>query len=108
MDTQTEFLIQQALATLMEGRTTFVIAQRLRTVMRADEILVLKDGAVVQRGRHEQLLEEEGLYRTIYDLELRDQEEALGEAGVQAAASAEATAPEAAGLAESGGGSGGA
>ena len=108
VDTQTEFLIQQALATLMEGRTTFVIAQRLRTVMRADEILVLKDGAVVQRGRHEQLLEEEGLYRTIYDLELRDQEEALGEAGVQAAASAEATAPEAAGLAESGGGSGGA
>ena len=107
VDTQTEFLIQQALATLMEGRTTFVIAQRLRTVMRADEILVLKDGAVVQRGRHEQLLEEEGLYRTIYDLELRDQEEALGAASVQAAASAEPTAPEAAGLAESGGGSGG-
>ena len=88
VDTQTEFLIQQALNTLMEGRTTFVIAQRLRTVMRADEILVLENGAVVQRGRHEELLEEAGLYRTIYDLELRDQEEALGEVRAAAAAAA--------------------
>ncbi len=85
VDTQTEFLIQQALNTLMEGRTTFVIAQRLRTVMRADEIIVLDKGAVVQRGRHEELLEEEGLYRTIYDLELRDQEDALGEVRAAAA-----------------------
>lgn len=79
VDTQTEFLIQQALATLMENRTTFVIAQRLRTVIRADEILVLDEGKIVERGKHEELLSREGLYRDIYDLELRDQEEALGE-----------------------------
>ncbi len=78
VDSQTEFLIQQALNELMKGRTTFVIAQRLRTVMRADEILVLHDGHVVQRGTHAELLEEEGLYRRIFDLELSDQEEALG------------------------------
>jgi ATP-binding cassette subfamily B protein len=77
VDAQTEQLIQQALNELMEGRTTFVIAQRLRTVMRADEIIVLQQGRVVQRGRHHELLEQEGLYRRIYDLELRDQEEAL-------------------------------
>ena len=78
VDSQTEFLIQQALNELMKGRTTFVIAQRLRTVMRADEILVLQAGRVVQRGKHSELLEQEGLYRRIFDLELRDQEEALG------------------------------
>jgi ATP-binding cassette subfamily B protein len=78
VDSQTEFLIQQALNELMKGRTTFVIAQRLRTVMRADEILVLQAGRIVQRGKHADLLEQEGLYRRIFDLELRDQEEALG------------------------------
>lgn len=78
VDAQTEFLIQQALQELMEGRTTFVIAQRLRTVMRADEIIVLDRGRIVQRGTHEELLRQEGLYRQIYDLELKDQEEALG------------------------------
>lgn len=79
VDTQTEFLIQQALSILMEGRTTFVIAQRLRTVLRADEILVLDEGKIVERGKHAELLANNGLYRDIYDLELRDQEEALGE-----------------------------
>jgi len=78
VDSQTEFLIQQALHELMEGRTTFVIAQRLRTVMRADEIVVLDRGQIVQRGSHDELLAQDGLYRRIYDLELRDQEEALG------------------------------
>ncbi len=111
VDTQTEFLIQQALATLMEGRTTFVIAQRLRTVMRADEILVLENGAVVQRGTHDELLEEDGLYRSIYDLELRDQEEALGDiatAGDAAETAASTSDPQPAALAEPAGGSGGA
>lgn len=78
VDTQTEFLIQQALNELMQGRTTFVIAQRLRTVMGADEIVVLDHGKVVERGKHSELLEGHGLYRRIFDLELRDQEQALG------------------------------
>jgi ABC-type multidrug transport system fused ATPase/permease subunit len=77
MDTETEYLIQQALAELMRGRTTFVIAQRLRTVKAADQILVLQDGRIVERGRHDGLIRRDGLYRQIYDLELRDQEEAL-------------------------------
>ena len=54
-------------------------AQRLRTVLRADEILVLDEGKIVERGKHEELLTNNGLYRDIYDLELREQEEALGE-----------------------------
>jgi ATP-binding cassette subfamily B protein len=76
VDTETEYLIQQALAELMKGRTTFVIAQRLRTVKSADQILVLQNGSIAQSGRHERLIDEEGPYRVIYDLELRDQEEA--------------------------------
>ncbi|MCC7366602.1 MAG: ABC transporter ATP-binding protein [Dehalococcoidia bacterium] len=88
VDSQTELLIQQALQELMEGRTTFVIAQRLRTVMRADEIVVLERGKVVQRGKHTELLAQEGLYRTIFDLELRDQEEALGHLTPEVAAPA--------------------
>jgi ATP-binding cassette subfamily B multidrug efflux pump len=74
VDTETEYLIQQALKTLMEGRTTFVIAQRLQTVISADQIVVLDEGRIAQRGRHAELLAEGGLYKEIYDLQLRDQE----------------------------------
>jgi ABC-type multidrug transport system fused ATPase/permease subunit len=81
VDTETEYQIQQTLQELMKGRTTFVIAQRLRTVKMADQILVLQDGEIVERGRHEELLERDGIYRQIYDLELRDQEEALAGRG---------------------------
>jgi ATP-binding cassette subfamily B protein len=77
VDTQTEYQIQQTLANVMKGRTTFVIAQRLRTVKMADQVLVLQDGEIVERGRHAELLRKNGIYRQIYDLELRDQEEAL-------------------------------
>ena len=77
VDTETEHLIQQALQVLMQGRTTFVIAQRLLTLKSADQILVLEHGRIVQRGRHVELLAQEGLYRRIYDLQLRDQEEFL-------------------------------
>ncbi len=75
VDTQTEYLIQQALAELMRGRTTFVIAQRLTTVKRADQILVLDHGRIVQRGAHDELLAQGGLYKEIYDLQLKDQEQ---------------------------------
>ncbi|NWG35901.1 MAG: ABC transporter ATP-binding protein [Chloroflexi bacterium] len=72
VDTQTEKLIQAALDTLMEGRTTFVIAHRLSTVRRADLILVMDKGRIVERGTHEELLKLGGLYREIHDLQLVD------------------------------------
>jgi ATP-binding cassette subfamily B protein len=75
VDTETEHIIQQALSVLMEGRTTFIIAQRLLTLKTADMILVLNHGRIVQRGTHDELLAQSGLYREIYDLQLRDQEE---------------------------------
>ncbi|MGI8554457.1 MAG: ABC transporter ATP-binding protein, partial [Dehalococcoidia bacterium] len=81
VDMETEYLIQQALAALMEGRTTFVIAQRLRTVRDADQIIVLQAGRIIQRGRHEDLVNLEGVYRHIYDLELREHEQLLQTAG---------------------------
>jgi len=74
VDTQTERLIQRALDSLMEGRTTFIIAHRLSTVRRADMILVLDGGDIVERGTHYELLARGGLYRQIHDLQLRDQE----------------------------------
>jgi ABC-type multidrug transport system fused ATPase/permease subunit len=72
VDTQTEKLIQTALDGLMEGRTTFVIAPRLSTVRRADIILVMDQGRIVERGRHEELLALGGLYKEIHDLQLID------------------------------------
>ena len=75
VDTETEHLIQEALVGLMKGRTTFVIAQRLLTLKHADCILVLSDGRIAERGDHETLLATNGLYRQIYDLQLKDQEE---------------------------------
>lgn len=77
VDTATEHLIQKALDVLMEGRTTFIIAQRLLTLKSADGILVLDEGVIVERGTHDALLAQGGLYRQIYDLQLRDQEEFL-------------------------------
>jgi len=72
VDTQTEKLIQSALDTLMEGRTTFVIAHRLSTVRRADMILVMDQGRIVERGTHDELLAKRGLYKQIHDLQLVD------------------------------------
>jgi len=72
VDTQTEKLIQEALDKLMEGRTTFVIAHRLSTVRRADLIVVMEKGRIVETGKHDELLARGGLYREIYDLQLKD------------------------------------
>ena len=74
VDTETEHLIRQALVDVMKGRTTFVIAHRLSTVKNADLILVLKEGRIVQRGTHKDLLGEPGPYQEIYELQLRPQE----------------------------------
>jgi ATP-binding cassette subfamily B protein len=75
VDTETEALIQQALAQLIPGRTTFVIAHRIQTVMSADLILVLDKGRIVQAGQHAALLKQDGLYREIYEIQARIEEE---------------------------------
>ncbi|MFM8425575.1 MAG: ABC transporter ATP-binding protein [Chloroflexota bacterium] len=75
VDTQTEKLIQVALDVLMEGRTTFVIAHRLSTVRRADMILVMDKGHIVEIGTHEELLKAGRLYREIHDLQLVQRED---------------------------------
>lgn len=76
VDTETEAAIRQALDNLMENRTTFIIAHRIQTVMHADQILVFDKGHIVQQGSHEELLEEEtGIYRRIFDVQARIEEE---------------------------------
>jgi ATP-binding cassette subfamily B protein len=75
VDMETEYMIQQALAELLRDRTAFVIAHRVRTVRDADQILVLQEGRIVERGRHEELIAKAGLYKDLYDAQLRDQEE---------------------------------
>lgn len=77
VDTQTEDLIRQAIESVMKDRTTFVIAHRLSTVHKADSIVVLQDGRIVENGTHQELLTSDGLYREIYDLQLRPQEEVM-------------------------------
>jgi ATP-binding cassette subfamily B protein len=75
VDTRTEHEIQQALARVMEGRTSVLIAQRLSTIKHADRVVVLKDGAVAEEGTHEELLALDGEYRRIYDLQYRETDE---------------------------------
>jgi len=72
LDTESETVVQKALANLMKERTTFVIAHRLSTVMHADEILVLSEGVLVEQGRHEDLLETGGVYRRLHDMQFED------------------------------------
>jgi ATP-binding cassette subfamily B protein len=75
VDTETEAAIRDALEELMPGRTTFIIAHRVQTVMYADLIVVLDKGRIVQSGTHEELLEQEGTYRRIYDLQSQIEDE---------------------------------
>ncbi|OOR13126.1 multidrug ABC transporter ATP-binding protein [Bacillus cereus] len=66
IDTRTELQIQSGLNNLMRGRTSFVIAHRLKTIEKADQILVIKDGSIFERGNHESLMEEKGFYFDLY------------------------------------------
>lgn len=82
VDVETERQIHQAMVNVMKGRTTFVIAHRLSTVREADQILVLRDGSVVEKGNHHELMAKRGIYRDIYELQLRPQEEVLLDASL--------------------------
>ncbi|PGD07730.1 multidrug ABC transporter ATP-binding protein [Bacillus wiedmannii] len=66
IDTRTELQIQEGLKNLMKGRTSFVIAHRLKTIEKADQILVIKDGSIMERGNHESLMEDRGFYFDLY------------------------------------------
>jgi ATP-binding cassette, subfamily B, bacterial MsbA len=72
LDTESERLVQTAIERLLQGRTVFVIAHRLSTVQRADQILVVSGGRIVERGDHATLLAGEGLYRRLYELQFED------------------------------------
>jgi len=78
VDTRTERLIQKAFDQLLRGRTSFVIAHRLSTIRNADQILVLKGGKIVERGRHEELLAKQGAYYELYMSQFKKQEEVEG------------------------------
>ena len=67
VDTRTEHRIQRAMDNLMKGRTSFIVAHRLSTIREADVILVMKDGHVIEQGRHEQLLAQNGFYAKLYN-----------------------------------------
>ena len=75
VDTRTERLIQKAFDELLKGRTAFVIAHRLSTIRNADVILVLKDGQIIERGKHDELLVKEGFYYDLYMSQFKKQEE---------------------------------
>src|SRR5690625_219996 len=71
LDADSEAYVTAALEELMENRTTFIIAHRLATVVRADQILVLDEGRIVESGSHEQLLNKGGMYRSLYEKQLK-------------------------------------
>lgn len=71
IDTITELKIQEALSRLMEGRTSFVIAHRLNTIQRADQILVVNDGTIIEQGSHDALLKEKGFYYELFHSQLQ-------------------------------------
>ena len=81
VDIETEGLIRGALQYLMQGRTSFIIAHRIQSVMDADLILVLDQGQIVQRGTHDELMAQEGIYQQIYDMQARIEDELEQEIG---------------------------
>ena len=82
VDTETETAIREALQCLMKDRTTFIIAHRIQSVMKADLILVLEKGQVTQKGTHEELVNQEGIYKQIYEIQTRIDVELEKEIGV--------------------------
>jgi ATP-binding cassette subfamily B protein len=72
IDTETEQLIQKAIDRLLEGRTAIVIAHRLSTISKADEILVLDKGEVIERGNHASLMAAKGHYANLYETQIRE------------------------------------
>jgi ATP-binding cassette subfamily B multidrug efflux pump len=78
IDTETEVLIQEAIQTLMEGRTSIVIAHRLSTIRSADTILVFHHGEIRERGTHEELMQQAGLYRKLYEIQYREMAVGVG------------------------------
>ena len=80
IDTKTEALIQEAISTLLEGRTSFLIAHRLSTIRKADMILVVRDGKIIQRGAHQELMDQGGYYADLYNkqFETESTENAFG------------------------------
>ena len=77
VDMETEFNIQRDLKEVMDGRTTLIIAHRISSLKHADEIIVLDNGAIVERGTHEELLKNHGAYERIYDIQFKDQKTVL-------------------------------
>jgi len=72
VDTRTEILIQKAMEKLMNGRTTFVIAHRLSTIKKADLILVIDNGDIVEKGKHDELLKKNGFYASLYNSQFKE------------------------------------
>jgi subfamily B ATP-binding cassette protein MsbA len=71
LDTESESLIQDSLKQLLKGRTTFVIAHRLSTIRQADQILVIEQGEIAERGMHDELIEKKGRYFELYTYQAR-------------------------------------
>ena len=72
LDNRSEALIQEAVEKLMENRTTFIVAHRLSTIHKADQIIVLENGKIVETGQHEELMNNKNLYYNLYKLKMRD------------------------------------
>lgn len=77
VDMETEFKIQKALKEVMKGRTSFIIAHRISSLKHADEILVLEEGKIVERGTHEELIRNNGVYERIYNIQYQDRQEIM-------------------------------